>query len=502
MHHFPERIMILLIISLCACFLCVFPAKAQEGVAAALQDQMDGVTSGLQENVEAVLRENERLSTENNSLTATLRERQERILDVQRQIAQSQEFLQAHQSVLMLAEEEKAARQQLEDLGKREQVLSEEVASLRQELSALQNENQQWQSQADSLKAQKQSLLEYQRKDLQFKVQERMRSLTDQTQAWRKRSEGIMLRQGLLGRKIRSSRQGIALLEKNQSEVIDVKLYHQLLRLLNLNGQRVQPKSKESVLLCDIKKDPSSDKKIEDVLRKTKDLGDFLLDMRERFSLLSEASSEDVAYQDLFAAQVEWVHGQSLDTFSQYQKLAQDIISVQQDVKNNEMRVKSLQAQNQKLDVQLSKLRKRQQDAQAREERARGVFQKIKEQGFIDTQKTVAKELSQEEIEQVQAEIDRCESLKQKVIRSQERRLEGLLGDLNTQNKILLGKISDLQGDILRAQGEKEVLESALGSGVNQETGKEIKSRAAATAGASPAPSQKAAWKTPKILQE
>lgn len=468
----PRKITTLLFIFLAWSSPFIFFANAQEAVVV-LEQEMDDVTLGLRQNAESVLHENERLTTENNTLTTLLKQYQEQVLDLQGQITDLQAFLNAHR-VEQGSFSQKDRGQQIRDLAEQERSLLKDIEQLTKDLGLLREENAKWQPQADSLKAQKQSLLAYQHKDAQYGAQERMSALAERTRDWRTRVEALRKQQDILAKKMDDSHRAIVLLAGAQSGPED-KRYRQLLRLLNLNGQSATLKMSR-IWSKDIGKNIALKETVLDVEHQVKDLKDLLSAAHEKPLGLSDDPAEDAAYKDLFVGQMAWVSGQATDALGAYREISDKKKRIAQAVKDAEDKIKDTIAQNKKLDKKLPQV-------------------------LAKRSEPVQRDLSKDEIARIQSEIDRYELLTQKAILREEQRLKALLSDLGTEHKVLSGQIADMQADIARIQGEKEVLVNAVGSSSDQNAENMIKANIDAMKD-DPALTQKPSWKVPKILQE
>lgn len=501
-HLFPK---IILYLSAFLCFLRISAADAQENSVLAVQEQVTNLTVDLQRSAKDALRENERLSEENSILTLELKKQQEKVQELSDQVRKAKGFIDENRDLEKFWLEEKNAQRQYEELREHVSVLEKETASLRAALEILSHENGQQQSQVNNLKAQRQSLVEYQHRDLQLKDRERFNALSNKKQIGRERFDAVRAKQGLLAQKISSAQKGLALAQLAGSDSMDLSRYRQILRLMNLSGRRARPRCLDDHRRSTKEKYVFQSISAADIDQSLKDLETFSERASAHPAVLDPGlqGSEGSAYQDLFSEYLQWAFEQASRISKEYQDAVQNVIVFKQSAEALEAKAQAHYTEKKELLAQLKNLGIHYQDAltslqkaQTADTQERQRWVKQKKQAVLD------QGLLQKRIASLQEDVDRYDDLKKKALLSQEQRLQKVLSDLRTQYQVLTGKISSLQMKIARTQEEKKILEDVLGAGKHSQGDQKMKKHDAALQRATTSSPRKPEWKMPSILQE
>ncbi len=487
------------------CLLRISAADAQEHSALAVQEQVTNLTVDLQRIAEDALRENERLGAENNALTLEYKRQQGRVQEFSGKIRETQRFIEDQQDLEKFRLEEKNAQRQCEDLRGHIGILENETASLRLELDALSRENAQRQRQVDSLKAQRQSLVEYQSKNFQFRDHERLNTLSDQRQAWQGRFDILKARQNFLAQRIRSAQKGLALAQLPGNSVMDLGRYRQLLRLLYLNGSRARPRCLGDCLKASKERYVFQGIGARDIHKSLKDLEVFSTRVSAH-PAVPDPDLQDVErnkYRDLLHEHLQWASEQASRIFKEYQDTVEDVIFLKQSAEDLSVKVQARDVESKKLFAQLKSLDTYHQEALSSLQQAQTAdVQQRQQQAKQKQQDVLDQGLRIKRLQSLQEDIDHYDDRTKKILLAQEQRLQKVLSDLRTQQQVLMGKISNLQSKIARSQEEKKILEDVLESGKPLQDDQKMKARTATSQSVTTSSSRKPEWKMPRILQE
>jgi hypothetical protein len=501
------------LLSLILYFFVLFPlsvfAQNNQKNTATSQEQMENAVLKIKTNAQKVLAENAQIKNHQEALKRKQVDLEKQWIALSQEIEKVRRSMASGQKIIQRIEQKtQRAENYFNNSEARLKVLEIKLQGSRQKIAYAQEQNRKLQEQSDQLQAQRESVASYDQAAEQKRFLEEASPVIKEMDLLRKKMHDVRLHSKINKKRNEQSQKvtDLVRIESFENKAQSDAMLLNLSRMLHVDRvafQNVDLKKKKA-LLETLKEEKRVDKKEIQPEELIKQLRDFSLFM-ERTSDQENSSSDHVyAYRAVIKEKNNLVINEIRGLEKGQRQSKNDLRSLAQKIESLAQLASQEQAKNEKLREKIVKLRESKQATLGEVDRLtlkskRSMPQDPAQQEvFLKEQAQVLAAQNQKFLQSLSV----LESKKQKATLAMEQELEKRIRTVETENKILNNRLTDLSERIAKVQQEKSLLESLLRQQKQDYSGMKVRAESGPARSSQSFGPARTLWKTPEILQE